>query len=157
MISNKDDKKESDFYIKKRALNELFDSNYPLDVNLWRGERIPVDGTPFLYPILKSFKLSNGKMRLPDIRTYNKGNEEWVDSKSGGISLFDVIGIPVKKWNYYKLPKGAKIPYGLVITKDELNPGFNATHYSIRPHWDMPLTKFLMLLDDLAQSFVVEK
>jgi len=26
-------------------------------------------------------------------------------------------------------------------------------HYSIRPHWDMPLKGFLILLDDLVADF----
>lgn len=157
MPTNYENQKESDFFIKKRELLELFDSKYPLDVTLWRGERVPSSGTPFLYPILKAFKLSNGKTRNEDIKTYLKSGEQWVDAESGGISLFDLFGIPVKKWNYYKLPKGVKVPYGLVITKDDYNPGFGATHYSIRANWDMPLTKFLMLLDDLAKDFVLEK
>ena len=151
------DQNESEFYIKKRAILELFDSKYPLAVNLWRGERLPSDGTPFLYPILKSFKLSNGKPRNADIKTYQKNGELWVDSSSGGISLFDLFGVPMKKWNYYKLPAGTEIPYGLVITKDTFNPTFNSTHYSIRPNWDMPLTKFIMLLDILAKNFVQGK
>jgi len=78
-------------------------------------------GIPVLYPILKSFKLSNGRVRKKDIHTYRQNGEFWIDCKSGEISLFDVLGAPNKKWEYYKLPIGVKIPSGLVITKDKLN------------------------------------
>ena len=46
-LNKHEDQKESEFYIKKRAILELFDSKYPLAVNLWRGERLPSDGTSF--------------------------------------------------------------------------------------------------------------
>lgn len=33
---------ESDFFVSKRELGKLFDSKYPLDVHLWRGQK-PAD------------------------------------------------------------------------------------------------------------------
>ncbi len=146
MKEEDENKKESEFIIKKRELGELFDSKYDLDINLYRGNN-PNNKNLVLYPILKAFLLSNGRIRKPDIKTYEKWGELWVDSKSGGISLFDKIGIPVKSWDYYLL--GEKIPHGLVITKDEWNRRFQATHYTIRPQWDMQVSKFCFLLDDL--------
>ena len=47
-------------------------------------------------------------------------------------------------------------PKGLVITKDSFNKAHRATHYSIRPHWDMPVTKFCMLLDDFTKKLIAE-
>ena len=149
--------KEIDDLIHKRELGELFDSKYALNINLWRGQKAEDKSNPPLYPILKSFKLSNGRVRKKDIRTYTKNGESWIDCKSGGVSLFDVLGVPNKKWEYYKLPAGVRIPFGLVITKDEFNDLHRATHYSIRANWDMPLTKFLMLLDELAAQLIFEK
>lgn len=147
MTKEDEDKKESDFLIKKRELGELFDSKYDLNINLYRGNN-PNNKSPVLYPILKAFLLSNGRVRKEDIKTYQKAGELWVDSTSGGISLFDKLGIPVKSWEYNLI--GKKIPYGLVITKDEFNQRFQATHYTIRPQWDMPVVKFCFLLDKLA-------
>ncbi len=144
------DEKEDEYFIKKRELGELFDSKYDLNVNLFRG-RNPSSGTPALYPILKSFLLSDGRVRDEDIKTYRKNGDLWVDSKSGGISLFDVKGVPVKSWEYYLLGKGVTIPIGLVITKDDYKKRLKATHYTIRPNWDMPVTKFCMLLDQLTK------
>lgn len=147
---------EDQFFIKKRELGELFDSSYSLDVNLWRGQKKQQQGSPVLYPILKSFKLSNGNTRKADIDTYSVDTELWVKCTSGGVSLFDLLGVPVKRWDYYRIPKGVKIPDGLVITKDTFNTNYNSTHYSIRPHWDMPVSKFCMLLDELTKELIFE-
>lgn len=143
--------KEDEYFIEKRQLGELFDSQFALEVNLYRG-RNPNNNDPTLYPILKSFLLSNGRLRKEDIRTYSKGGEVWVDCKSGGISMFDKKGIPVRSWEYFYLKIGTKLPLGLVITKDEWNDRFKAIHYTIRPNWDMPVTKFCMLLDELSSN-----
>ena len=151
-----EDKSESEFFIKKRELGELFDSNFDLDVNLWRGQKPAERGSPPLYPILKSFLLSNGQTRGTDISTYPKNGESWVDSESGGVSLFDVLGVPASRWDYYRLPVGINIPVGLVITKDSYNKKYKSTHYSIRPNWDMPLKKFVGLLDELTKELIAE-
>ncbi|WP_445354876.1 hypothetical protein ACJJI5_18395 [Microbulbifer sp. EKSA008] len=152
----KKNKKEEEFFIKKRELGELFDSEFNLDVNLWRGQRRADRGSPVLYPILKSFRLSNGKIRNPDIDTYWSNGEWWVDCTSGGVSLFDVLGVPVSRWDYYRLSPNILIPHGLVITKDSYNRSYEATHYSIRPHWDMPVAKFCLLLDELTKEIIFE-
>ena len=80
----------------------------------------------------------------------------WIKANGGGVSLFDVLGAPNKKWSYYRLPAGTPIPVGLVILKDNFNPKHNATHYTICPNWDMPLKNFLMLLDLLVPMLVSE-
>ncbi len=144
------DNQESEFYVEKRKLNALFDYQTPLNTAIYRGQRPQDRGKPILYPILKAFKLSNGRTRDPDMVTYAKNGVEWVDSTKGGISLFDVLGMPVASWDYYKLDGETKIPQGLVIVRDSEKQGNNPVHYSIRPHWDMPLTRFCMLLDDLT-------
>jgi hypothetical protein len=152
----KNEETEDEFFVNKRELGELFDSRFDLDVNLWRGQKVSERGSPPLYPILKAFKLSNGRTRYPDIETYQKNGQLWVKSTSGGVSLFDVLGVPVKRWDYYRIPAGAKIPLGLVITKDGFNSAYNATHYSIRPNWDMTVTKFCMLLDEFTSELIKE-
>ena len=63
---------ESEFYIQKRKLNALFDYETPLDTAIYRGQKPQDRGKPLLYPILKAFKLSNGRNRDPDIITYQK-------------------------------------------------------------------------------------
>ena len=147
---------DDELYLEKKKLGELFDSTYPLEVNLWRGQKPEETGKPILYPILKSFLLSSGKTRDPDILTYSKDGELWIDSRSGGISLFDRLGVPNKSWLYYRLSIRAKIPYGLYIEKNGFNRRHGSFHYSIKAGWDMPLTKFLILLDELALSLTAE-
>jgi len=146
----KEDEKEDQFFIEKRELGELFDSKFNLNVNLFRGSN-PNNKDPVLYPILKSFLLSDRRLRKEDIKTYTKGGELWVNSKSGGVSLFDAKGHPVKSWEYYLLAINIKIPHGLVITKDKFHKKFKCYHYTIRPNWDMPVSKFCMLLDELSK------
>ncbi|GAA6166343.1 hypothetical protein [Sessilibacter corallicola] len=148
---------DEELYIEKRKLGELFDSSYDLELNLWRGQKPEDKGKPILYPILKSFLLSNGNVRDPDIATYINNNELWVDSKSGGVSLFDKLGVPNKKWDYFRLSIGLKIPHGLYIIKDNYNRRHGSFHYSIKAGWDMPLKKFLMLLDEIATSLTFEE
>lgn len=109
-----------------------------------------------LYPLLKSYLLSNGQVREPDIDTHQKNGTTWVKANGGGISLFDVLGVPNKNWVYFRLPAGTVIPMGLVILKDSFNPRHKATHYTICPHWDMPLENFLMLLDQLIPMLIAE-
>lgn len=150
----KNDEKEDEYFVEKRALGELFDSQYDLNVNLFRG-RNPNNSNPIFFPILKSFLLSEGRVRDVDIKTFTKNGELWVDCKTGGISLFDALGFPVKSWEYFKLSFDmAKIPKGLVITKDSWHKKFKCFHYTIRPNWDMPVTKFCVLLDELATYLV---
>jgi hypothetical protein len=101
----------------------------------------------------------SGQERPADIKTYTKNGVLWVDAVSGGVSLFDMFGIPMKSWDYYKIEINGKIPAGLVITKDReyraYKPKLGETppsHYTIHPNWDMPLTQFL-LLDNLVTQF----
>ncbi len=152
-VDNKE--KEDEYFVNKRELGELFDSKFDLNVNLWRG-RNPHNNDSIFYPILKSFRLSNGNLRPEDIKTFNRDGGLWVRAKTGGISLFDRSGIPSKRWEYYKLLAGTTIPIGLVITKDDYKESFKATHYTIRPNWDMPVEKFCILLDKFATKLVKE-
>lgn len=49
-----------------------------------------------------------------------------------------------------------KIPLGLYIVKDNYNKRHESFHYSIKAGWDMPLKKFLILLDELAVNLFAE-
>ena len=99
----KNEEKEDEYFIHKRELGELFDSNYDLNVNLWRGQKKENKGSPVLYPLLKSYKLSNGRIRKKDIRTYPKNGEQWIDCLSGGISLLMFSEYPINAGNITSL------------------------------------------------------
>jgi hypothetical protein len=55
-------------------------------------------------------------------------------------------------WTYFEIPAGTMIPPGLIITKDDYNARYQATHYSISPNYTMPKKQFTALLDQLAES-----
>jgi hypothetical protein len=54
-----------------------------------------------------------------------------VKDRPRGLSTFDKPGLPRgRDWEYYKIPKGTKLPVGLVIVRDEFNEDYGATHYT---------------------------
>ncbi|WP_445936756.1 Tse2 family ADP-ribosyltransferase toxin [Pseudoalteromonas sp. N1230-9] len=51
---------------------------------------------------------------------------------------------------------GTPLPKGLAIIKDNYNSRLGAYHYTIAPAYNMPLTVFKLLLNQLAKSVVKE-
>lgn len=87
-----------------------------------------------------------------DIQIYKKHGVDYVSKDTGGISTFDreKPGFGAFWW---KIPKGTKIPSGLRVSMDfNPKPSANPTHYTIRPLFDMPLTQYVSLLEELAKS-----
>jgi len=121
-------------------------------VNLWRAKKIKDKGTVF--GLVDNNKiLSNGKVRPADITIILKNGVKWVTCKPSprGLSTFDKPNIfKGSSWEYYKIPKGTKLPAGLAIVRDKYNRRIGATHYTIAPAHDMPLSNFKLLLDRLA-------
>ncbi|MGH1472050.1 MAG: hypothetical protein ACRBCS_12700 [Cellvibrionaceae bacterium] len=133
-------------FISMGELERYYDGIVP--VNLWRGLNIKKNVSLFDL-IEKPFKMPNGRIRKPDIEIDNG----WVKVKHWprGISTFDKPGVPKgKDWVHYKLPAGTLLPKGLAIVKDSFNDTFQATHYTIAPAYDMPLSTFKSLLNQLA-------
>lgn len=61
--------------------------------------------------------------------------------------------VPVDLWRAYnQIPRGTELPDGLVIVRDELNERWGATHYTLAPAYDMPLSQFVELLSHLART-----
>ena len=89
-----------------------------------------------------------------DIQIYQKNGIDWVDCKSGGISLFNKPNLRFgNRW--WKLPKGAKIPAFLRVSRDTgVNPITGQIHYTIRPVHDMPLSVFIHHLKELSIAAV---
>ncbi|MGR8931614.1 MAG: Tse2 family ADP-ribosyltransferase toxin [Gammaproteobacteria bacterium] len=121
-------------------------------VNLWRAKRIRDTGS--LFGLVEKEKiLSNGQIRPADITIAVKNGVKWVSCKPTprGISTFDKPNtFKGSSWEYYKIPHGTVLPAGLAIVKDKFNHRIGATHYTIAPAYDMPLTSFKKLLDQLA-------
>jgi hypothetical protein len=145
-----------DILISKGKLDSYFGGFAP--VNLWRAVNRKSNNGVFDF-VEKGFILSNGRPRAADIEIETRSGCEWVCVKDRprGLSTFDQKGLPKgKDWEYYKIPKGTALPAGLAIVKDELNTRFNATHYTIAPSYDMPLSSFKSKLKQLANVLVKE-
>ena len=85
-----------------------------------------------------------------DVQIYVKNGISFVSKDTGGISTFDKIRPGIGNY-WWKIPKGTKIPAGLRISRDSnQTPSSNPTHYTIRPQSDMPLTRYIRLLQELA-------
>ncbi|MCP4492638.1 MAG: hypothetical protein GY820_35820 [Gammaproteobacteria bacterium] len=103
--------------------------------------------------------LSNGQIRPADITIFTKNGTRWVTCKPSprGISAFDKPNtFKGNSWEYYKIPCGTVLPVGLAIVKDKFNRRMGATHYTIAPSHDMPLSQFKSLLDRLAMLVIRE-
>ncbi|BFM09576.1 hypothetical protein [Halioxenophilus aromaticivorans] len=87
-----------------------------------------------------------------DIQIYKKNGTDYVSKDTGGISTFDREK-PGFGGFWWKIPKGTAVPPGLRISMDfNPKPSSMPTHYTIRPLFDMPLTKYISLLEELALS-----
>ncbi|QUX93850.1 hypothetical protein CYL31_17400 [Marinomonas sp. A3A] len=103
--------------------------------------------------------LSNGQPRPADISISLKAGIKWVSCRPTprGISTFDKPNtFKGKSWEYYKIPQGTVLPHGLAIVKDRLNSRLGATHYTIAPAFDMPLSQFKNRLNQLAALMAKE-
>lgn len=142
--------------IEKGALDSYFDGEVPTD--LWRALKRGSGNQIFDF-VEEPFVLSNGRPRPADIKIEQRGSEKWVCVKERprGVSTFDKKGVPTGKgWDYYMIPKGAVLPEGLAIVRDQYNSRFEATHYTIAPAYDMPLSQFKSKLSILAKSLIRE-
>lgn len=90
--------------------------------------------------------------QIHDLKTYKKNNTDWVDSASGGISLFNKPN-PRFGNRWWRLPKGTKIPPMFRVSRDRgINKVTGQIHFTIRPMYDMPLNVFIHYLKDFSKS-----
>lgn len=145
-----------DVLIEKGMIENYFDGKVP--TNLWRAFKRN-SGKQILDFVEESFILSNGRPRVADIKIETRNGEKWVFVKDRprGVSTFDKPGVPDGKgWDYFRIPKDTVLPEGLAIVKDLYNTRFQATHYTIAPAYDMPLSQFKSKLNALANSLIKE-
>lgn len=145
-----------DILIQTGQVDAYYEGHVPLD--LWRAlNRRKASG---LFDLVEEpFMLSSGRPRPADIRIIDRAGTKWVSvsQRPRGVSTFDKPGVPPgKDWSYYRIPAGTALPLGLAIVRDEYNSRFGATHYTIAPTHDMPLSRFKLLLNKLAKSAVKE-
>lgn len=91
---------------------------------------------------------------LRDVSVYDKNGVIYVRANGNGFSTFDHITSGMKRQgkNVWKIKQGAIIPNGLKIVHDR-TPNKKG-HYMIAPDQDMPLMKYLGLLQELGSDMV---
>lgn len=105
-------------------------------------------------PLFRSGNSSNPNFShtraLKDLTIYDRQGVSYVRANGNGFSTFDHITTGMKKQgkNVWKIKKGAVIPLGLKVVSDK-TPGKKG-HYMIAAEMDMPLMKYLGLLQELG-------
>lgn len=87
-----------------------------------------------------------------DVRIYKKFGTDYVDSKSGGVSVFNWRN-PSLGSLWWKIPRGTELPDGLILSLDAGGTS-GKSHYTVRPTFDMTLSDFIDKLSDLEESAV---
>ena len=139
-----------DVLLEVGSIDRFFGRKIPVD--LWRARKVK-SKKPLFNLVETENERKRGAPRKPDI-TIEQGRV-LVRDRPRGISTFDKPNTFKGQWEYYKLPAGTLLPKGLVIVRDSYNPVFQATHHTIAPEMDMSLTRFKLLLNQLAS--LVEK
>ncbi len=143
-----------DLLLQQGMVDRYFEGHVP--THLWRALNNKKPASLFAM-VEEPFMLSNGRPRPADVRIFDNNGQKWVSvsDRPRGISTFDAPGVPEgKDWSYYRIPAGTVLPAGLAVVRDEYNTRFSATHYTIAPAHDMPLTMFKLLLNQLATSAI---
>jgi len=148
-----------DIFIERGEIEDLWKGTTP-PLNLWRALH---DGDPranVLYPDLEQRVLPNGRIRDADVELFTLDGVSHVRAvPRAGTSTMDAPGMfGAKGWQYLVIPAGTVIPPGLVISRDHVMHirGKTCRHYSISPNYSMPLTQYLLLLDQLAANAKIE-
>jgi len=89
---------------------------------------------------------------LKDISAYEKSGIVYVRANGNGFSTFDHLttGMKHQGKNVWKIKKGVTIPFGLKIVHDRTPT--KKGHFMIAPDKDMPLMKYLGLLQELGSD-----
>jgi len=143
-----------DVLIDTNMIENYYEGTVP--TNLWRALK-KKSGLQVFEFVEDAYLLSNGRPRAADIEIKNKNGEKWVFIKQRprGVSTFDKPGVPKgKNWDYIKISKGTDLPNDLAIVKDHYNSEFEATHYTIAPAYDMPLSQFKSKLAAFAENLI---
>lgn len=95
----------------------------------------------------------NEERARSDVRIELQNGIEAVIANGNGFSAFDHITPAMKKPGKFiwRIRKGARIPDGLRLVQDR-SPGKAPGHYMIAPAKDMPLKKYLGLLEELGMD-----
>jgi hypothetical protein len=123
------DQTTKSFFVKISQVDRIFNSNRDLGLFLWRATRTDSNIANPLFPDFHPREIRPGQFREPDVTIKSVSGVDHifpVVHKSGpnsiwkaqGTSLFNEENtFPSKKWEYFEIPKGTKIPNGILIIK----------------------------------------
>lgn len=120
-----------------------------------RPEFLYIEGADFILLDLYRFgnssspKLDSARP-LKDIMVIKQHDIEVIIANGNGVSLSSTFD-PAKK-NTWKLTRGTSIPAGLILVRD-LRSG-RGDHFLIAPNMNMPLAKYIGLLQELAMQCI---
>lgn len=115
--------------------------------------------TGVLYPDFEARDIGGGKMRDPDVETFQgEGGARMVRS-GGGTSLFDkAFALPggTRSWYNFKIPVDTVIPDSLIVRFTGRNDRFKADHYQIESKaGTMRVDAMKGALDNMARNAIV--
>ena len=109
-----------DVLLEAGDIDKFFGITAP--INLWRARNLSKKGVG-MFDLVEEDEIRNGNIRPADV-TIEDGIVK-VRDRPRGISTFDKPNIfPRGRWEYYKIPKGAKLPNGLVIVQRQIQQKF---------------------------------
>lgn len=86
---------------------------------------------------------------LRDCSTIDRNGIKVVIANGNGFSAFNFITPDMKRGaKVWRIRKGTPLPYDIRLVKDLTRQG----HYMLAPAVDMPLSKFLGLLEEIASN-----
>lgn len=103
-----------------------------------------------LYRIGNASSPSFGEQRaFKDLVVRDQGGIKMVVANGNGYSALNRITVRMKlEKHIWKIRKGSALPEGIKLVKDLTNP----IHFMLAPAKDMPLKKYLGLLEELATN-----
>lgn len=153
-------------YAQAGKSDAFFEETIPVD--LWRAQSKPdFKKEVFIMQPHPGYtkKDENGRItkeRPPDVKIIERDGRlivlgcRCIIGHFRGVSLFDAeVTWLGANWLNYHIPAGTPIPPSLMVTRDNYNRGFRATHYTLGPKDDMPLDLFIQTMKAVAKYAVL--
>ncbi|MEO5690140.1 MAG: hypothetical protein ABIR54_22505 [Burkholderiaceae bacterium] len=110
-----------------------------------------VGGRPGGELVTESKKRPTTGQIVSDASAYTVKGCRTIRGDHRGVSVFDTTNPQLKNFDWYEIAAGTPIPEALAVTRDADRPiPGRATHYTIAPKDDMPLSLFLQHLKGMA-------
>lgn len=112
-----------------------------------------VGGQPGGDLVTESRKRPTTAQLVSDASAYTVKGCRTIRGDHRGVSVFDATNPQLKNFDWFEIAAGTAIPEALAVTRDADRPiPGRATHYTIAPKDDMPLSLFLQHLKGMAAA-----